>query len=415
MFEILFQYPRVLARHRDGPWAPERDRFLTHRASVGCAPKTLSYLASELLLVARHIDIGGDAKIGSEVVEAAAQRWVRYQRRHHRVRDARFCRQRFVQTATDWLRFLERLELPPREVTAFSDLVDEFAHYMSQERGLSPHTIHNRCWHVSAFLRWFSEHRRRVHMVRLEHVDAFLALRGQQGWCRVSIATAAKALRSFFRYLTACGRFAEGFAAGIEGPRLFAHESLPVGPSWEDVRRLIASADTDERQDIRDRAILLLLAVYGLRRGEVAALTLDDVNWQQEILHVSRPKQRRKQEYPLTAEIGDAILRYLQQVRPRCVSRALFMTIKAPIRPLAASSLYHIVATSMNALAVRCPRRGPHALRHACAAHLVAEGLSLKQIGDHLGHRSSDATRTYAKVHIAGLREVADFDLGGLL
>jgi site-specific recombinase XerD len=69
----------------------------------------------------------------------------------------------------------------------------------------------------------------------------------------------------------------------------------------------------------------------------------------------------------------------------------------------------------MQALDIRCPRQGPHALRHACATHLVAEGLSLKQIGDHLGHRSPYATRTYAKVDLVGLRQVADFSLGALL
>lgn len=73
------------------------------------------------------------------------------------------------------------------------------------------------------------------------------------------------------------------------------------------------------------------------------------------------------------------------------------------------------MAPRIQALEIRCPRQGPHALRHACAAHLVAEGLSLKQIGDHLGHRSSSATRTYAKVDLAGLRQVAEFSLEGLL
>jgi site-specific recombinase XerD len=77
--------------------------------------------------------------------------------------------------------------------------------------------------------------------------------------------------------------------------------------------------------------------------------------------------------------------------------------------------VHHLVATRMRALDIRCPRHGPHALRHACATRLVAEGLSLKQIGDHLGHRSPEATRTYAKVDLVGLRQVADFDLGALL
>ena len=415
MFETLFCYPRVLARHRTGPSAEERDRFLAHHAQVGATPKSLLRLASELLLVARRIDVSGPTAITPLEIEAAADGWVRHQRRHRRVRDPKFCRQRFVQVATDWLRFLDRLQATQEQPGADADLVDEFANYMRLERGLSSRTIHNRCWHVQAFLDWLREQGHSIAEVSLGQVDAFLAMRGAQGWCRVSIATAASALRSFFVRMAVHGRCDDGFAAGIEGPRLFKHESLPVGPQWKDVQRLIASADTDSPQDIRDRAILLLLAVYGLRCSEVVALSLDDVRWEQEILHVTRPKQRCKQDYPLTTDLGNAVLRYLQQVRQRSASRALFLSIKAPVRPLAPSSLHHLVATRMRALDIRCPRHGPHALRHACATHLVAEGLSLKQIGDHLGHRSTEATRTYAKVDLVGLRQVADFDLGALL
>ena len=68
----------------------------------------------------------------------------------------------------------------------------------------------------------------------------------------------------------------------------------------------------------------------------------------------------------------------------------------------------------MAQLGIKSLHRGPHSLRHACAGHLVKEGFSLKEIGDHLGHRSSFSTRTYAKVDLASLREVASFDLGGL-
>ena len=415
MFETLFCYPRVLARHRAGPSAEERDRFLAHHAQAGAAPESLLRLASELLLVARRIDVSGPTVISPREIEAAADGWVRHQRRHHRVRDPKFCRQRFVQVATDWLRFLDRLQATQEQPGADADLVDEFANYMRMERGLSSRTIHNRCWHVQAFLDWLREQGHSITEVSLGQVDAFLAMRGAQGWCRVSIATAASALRSFFVRMAVHGRCADGFAAGIEGPRLFKHESLPVGPQWKDVQRLIASADTDSPQDIRDRAILLLLAVYGLRCSEVVALSLDDVRWEQEILHVTRPKLRCQQDYPLTTDLGNAVLRYLQQVRQRSASRALFLSIKAPVRPLTPSSLHHLVATRMRVLDIRCPHHGPHALRHACATHLVAEGLSLKQIGDHLGHRSTEATRTYAKVDLVGLRQVADFDLGALL
>jgi integrase len=158
----------------------------------------------------------------------------------------------------------------------------------------------------------------------------------------------------------------------------------------------------------------MLLATYGFRSGEVSGLCLEDGNWESEIVAVSRPKRRRAQEYPLVIEVGEAILRYLQQVRPRSTRREIFLTLKAPFRRLSQGALYHLVRTRLDALGIHVPRRGPHSLRHACAGRLVAEGFSLKEIGDHLGHRSAEATRIYAKVDLVGLREVADFDLGGL-
>jgi len=180
------------------------------------------------------------------------------------------------------------------------------------------------------------------------------------------------------------------------------------------VQRLIASTGGDSAHDIRDRAILMLLATYGFRSGEVAGLCLEDVNWESETISISRPKQRREQEYPLVSQIGEAILRYLQHVRPRCARREIFLTHKPPFRRLSPGALYRVVSTRLGTLGIQIPRRGPHSLRHACAGHLVAEGFSLKEIGDHLGHRSAEATRIYAKVDLVGLREVSNFDLGGL-
>lgn len=112
--------------------------------------------------------------------------------------------------------------------------------------------------------------------------------------------------------------------------------------------------------------------------------------------------------------IGYAIVRYLKEVRPRCASREVFLKILAPLGPMTSNALYSMVATRMRRLGIQAPRRGPHVLRHACAGHLLERGLSLKEIGDHLGHRSLDSTRIYAKVDLQGLREVAAFDLGGL-
>jgi len=188
-----------------------------------------------------------------------------------------------------------------------------------------------------------------------------------------------------------------------------------LGPTWEEVQQLIAYTAGNGAAEIRNHAILLLLAVYGLRRGEVARLRLDDVDWAGELLYVERPKQCCRQHYPLVASVGHTIVRYLQEVRPVCRHRTLFLALHAPHRPLSPESITAIVHSRLAGAGITPPRRGAHCLRHACARHLLESGFSLKQIGDQLGHRNASTTLHYAKVDLAALRAVAELSLGGVL
>ncbi len=415
MFETLFQYPSVLVGHREGPATEERRRFLLHRANEGAAPATLLRIARELLVIAKTIDITIAGQISHHDLEAAAAKWASRQQRRHRSSSPRWSRELFLQVGTSWLRFLGRLKQPVLPTSPFAHLITDFSDYMRSERGLSAATIRNRCWHVQHFFGWLISQKRSLADVTVRDVDAFLRAKGTQDWGRISVATSAQALRSFFRHAELRGWCAKTMAAGINGPRVFKQESLPVGPAWPDVQRLIVSAKGDQSRDIRDRAILMLFAIYGFRCNEVAGLQLEQVNWERETISIMRPKQRLAQEYPLIQSVAEAIIRYLKNARPQCSHREIFLTLKAPFRRLSAGALYHVVKSRISALQIESLHRGPHSLRHACAGHLVAEGFSLKQVGDHLGHRSAFATRTYAKVDLPGLREVANFDLGGLL
>jgi integrase/recombinase XerD len=159
----------------------------------------------------------------------------------------------------------------------------------------------------------------------------------------------------------------------------------------------------------------MLLAVYGLRSSEVVGLRLEDFDWGHETLTIAPCKRQKPRIYPLCRPVGDAVLRYLREARPRSARREVFLTLRAPFRPLPWRGLGQVVQRRLHALNVPLPHYGPHALRHACATHLLEQGLSLKEIGDHLGHQSPEATRIYAKVDLAGLRAVADFELEGLL
>ena len=415
MLENLFKNPTVFARHRNAPFFEERDRYLAQRAQQGCAHDTLLRIARELFQIVQLLRISTGSQITSQQIKIAAGKWARRQYRLGRAHFLRWSSKLFIDVATDWLRFLGRLEEPAEEHLPFNWIIEEFRGWMNAERGLSAQTIYNYSWHLKQFLQWCEEHNQSLVSIQVADVDAFLSSRSARGWCRVSIASSAKALRAFFHYAGQRCWCNPRIAPTIQGPRLFSNDTLPSGPSWEEVERLISNTTSDQPRDIRDRAVILLFAIYGLRLSEVAQLRLEDIDWENNRIFVSRPKQRKTQTYPLISTVGNAIIRYLKTVRQKSSHRQIFLTLRAPVRPFSPSGLSGIVSRRIIKAEIKTKHKGPHALRHACAMHLVSRGLSLKEIGDHLGHRSTSATRIYAKVNLDQLRLVADLDLGGLL
>lgn len=415
MFEELFDGKRALTRQHAGPFAEERRRFLLHLKELGYTRGTLRAIACELIVIASHLDLSNGHLIDAVVVEATARRWAASQMRRHRSRSVALSTRNFRHWATQWLRHLGRLKEPaPARVSPFRSVVDGFVADMRDDQGLSPHSIRSHRWKTEKFLEWFGQQGRPFASVEIQDVDDFLALKGKTSWNRISVSIAAQALRAFFRYAERQQQCQSGIAAAIAGPRIFDHETLPSGPAWPDVEVMITRQHTTRPADVRRLAALLLFATYGFRVGEVARLTLDDVDWEHEILRIRRAKRHDMQTYPLTREAGEALLRYITHVRPRCRWRQVFLTLLAPHRPVSCSGIWSIASDALLAVGVQIRHHGPHALRHACATRLLSQGLSMKEIGDHLGHRSADATAIYAKVDLPGLREVARFDLGGL-
>lgn len=413
MFDSLFTRQHVLARHRSGPCAESRARFLVHCSELGYPRITLRKIAWVLQVFSQSMDFCRPGRVTQQEIEFAVDHRVRFNRRE-RKEDSRSSRRLFIYIAKAWLRFRGSLEEPRAPQEPFAHYIDDFAHFMCDQRGLSPVTIKNYREGIANFLASVWRPGISLNAISIKDVDVYLKHQGNHGWGRASLHELASTLRVFFRYAEGQG-WAIGVAAGIEAPRLYAQEGLPLGPTWEKVQEIIASFSDNNASDIRNRAIVLLLAIYGLRRGEVARLRLDDVDWIGEVLHVSRPKQRCAQQYPLVPTVGEAILRYLKEARPRCAHRELFLSIEAPVRPLQPGGVSSIVRSRLKALGIQVPRRGAHCLRHACARHLLDAGFSLKEIGDHLGHRSATATRAYVKVDLNGLRQVAEFELGSLL
>lgn len=417
MFEVLFTRPHAIARHRNGPLAEQRRRYLVYCAEHGTAIPTLLVLAHYLLTIAKRLKLGkrGNEVISMAEVEAAAARWAGRRNRTPMMQTKFFAQRRFNRHARRWLQFLGRLEQPSVVPHAHADRIAAFAEFQ-REKGLSSETINDRCRVVQGFLDRLCEstQMKNVTPTQIDNVLQERAIAGKLK--RVSIRDYAHCLRTFFQYAETCGWCRKGLAAAIMAPVVYAQEDIPAGPSREDVQRLLATTEGNRPADIRDRALLLLLVVYGFRSGEVRHLQLDDLDWTGELIRLRRSKQRgRIQFFPLSHTVGDAILRYIKEVRPRTTRREVFLALNAPIRPLGTGALTQAVASRLRPLGVSLRHYGPHSLRHACATHLLNQGHSMKEIGDYLGHSRPESTFVYAKVNLAGLRAVADFNLEGLL
>jgi len=400
MFDQLLMHPFYLARHRTAPMLEERLAFLTHVANQDCGRDHLQRTASELLVIVKMLGLA-------------------HRPRKAMTRDEVKCKManccRLFRLAVRWLRFLGCLQQRPAPLTPWAKKIKAFTNYMEHEEELQAETIRHRRWFVMQFLNQISIKSGSLHGITPGRIDmAFQMLLDPGGYSRKTVRGCASALRAFFRFAESRGWCRKGLAASIRSPRVFSQASVPLGPSWDDVQRLLAMTDGDQPHNIRARPILMLFAIYGLRRGEVGRLRLEDFDWEHEVFRVVSSKTGRVRTYPLTRSVGDAILRYLQEVRPRSSHRELFLSLNPPFRPVLAS-LRGMVANRLQSLNVSLPHYGPHALRHACATRLLATGLSLKEIGDQLGHTHPESTQIYAKVDIVGLREVADFDLGGVL
>jgi integrase/recombinase XerD len=292
--------------------------------------------------------------------------------------------------------------LGPR-VVADPTLLSRFCEWMRLERGTCDATLAHHRFHIRELLKQLGDQPSQwdAHGLRtfvLEHSRS-------RGWAAAHTATA---LRMFVRFLIADGRCAVGLDAAIPTLAHWRLATLPRSLQPDEVERVIASCDPASPVGRRDRAILLLLARLGLRAGDVAHLRLRDIDWQGAWIHVCG-KSRRQTRLPLSQEVGQAIVSYLQDGRPRTTSDAVFVRCRAPMSALDShGAVTAIVARALHRAGVTRPSRGAaHLLRHSVATSMLRHGASLQDIGALLRHRSIETTQIYAKVDVTALRPIA--------
>lgn len=292
----------------------------------------------------------------------------------------------------------------------FLQQAPDFFPYLQDERGLRENTIKSYCHN----LRRFESYLRHINLHELNQLSptvlsAFVTQSSQE-LCKNTLKCRCENIRIFLRYLHREGVTPHDLSISLDMPRVYRFSTIPRSISWGEVRQMFEAVDRRTPIGKRDYAILLLLVTYGLRSAEVAALSIDSIDWENERLRVPERKAGHSTAFPLSPIVGEAIVSYLQHGRQESTERALFLRSFAPFTPLRWQAIGLRATHYLKKADIQVARPGSHTLRHTCVQRLVDAHFSLKTIGDYVGHSVPISTQIYTKIDVEALREIASGD-----
>ena len=409
MFTSTFAvWPRYWALD-PGALRPLIDSYIADLASRGYEAGTIHHLEHS----ARHFCywLNHSGFVVSQTDDNVIDRFAKHQCRCPGERASGNLSAAFVGMVRKFVRFLEESQVVHRSERPSGDgRIQAYFDWLRQHRGLSELTIEARRKLMKQILPLLGSDPGSYDAAGVRGV----ILSESQRRSAVNMKSIVTVLRSYLGYLATQGQCSPSLVQAVPTVAHWKHSNLPKYLPAAKVEALINSCDTAPN-GIRDRAILLLLARLGLRAGDIMRLSINDIDWQQGSLRVCG-KGRREAKLPLPQDVGDALLKYLNEVRPKVPIARIFLRSLAPCQPFVESSTG--ISTIVRRALVRAgihdaPSQGAHMLRHSAATAWLRSGTPLAAIGAVLRHRSIDTTAQYAKVDVPSLKQVAQPWPGG--
>jgi site-specific recombinase XerD len=287
--------------------------------------------------------------------------------------------------------------------------MDAYLKWMRDYQHASEGTVGVRCHSILRFLEWLGPEAMPEGLLRLssDRIEGFF-ISYAQSMGRSARRSMQSALRTFLRFCLHNGYIEQSLEYAVPTLRTYKLATVPRGLTDTQAQQVLRCINRNSHVGRRDYAIVLLLYTYGVRGGQVRALRLEDINWAQNQILFKTSKHGKDSLLPLTDEVGEGLLDYLQNSRPAYSYPHVFLTSRAPYHPLPySSSLSAIVDRRIRAAGIQIPSKGAHAFRHCFATRMLQKGHSLKAIADVLGHRHLGTTFIYTKVDFNALRQVA--------
>ncbi len=309
-------------------------------------------------------------------------------------------------------RFLEFIEekhgirVKSKEPCIHEAIILQFKSWLKDKRHLSKATQKLRSQYLSCFLKLLEDNKLDLPSLTHKTVEELYLAYVEKKSTALRRSMQAT-LRSFFSFCHSNGQIKQDLGVAIPTLRTYRLANVPHGIPNNDALQLIAYTSQNSASGLRDRAVLQILYSYGVRGGQVRTLRLEDIHWEQGFIRFAAFKQGKETIQPLTKEVGEFLLSYLLNARPKVVFPEVFMKVRAPYRPLCRNAISQIVRNSFLRAGLKAPSMGGHVFRHNFASRMLAEGNSLKTIADMLGHRHQETTFQYTKIDFLALNRVS--------
>jgi site-specific recombinase XerD len=309
---------------------------------------------------------------------------------------------------THWLRLVVQPNAVPPTLSKNDELVMAFDTYLKEVAGLASATRLIRRSDVYGFLAWLdNDQSTTLGSINVTHLTAFICVRASQV-ALVTTARTACSVNAFLRFLTAQGYYNFNAALRVPRPKLLHTLLDNKSMSNDELHRLLSSIDRSNLGGKRDYAITRCLSDLGIRTGEVASLTIDNIDWRNKTIEINLAKTRRHHKLPIPDTLMEALIDYLINGRPDTDTRQLFVYHRAPSgKPIKPSTVRGVVRRAFLSAGFSSAQSQVHRLRHTMATRLLANNTPIKTIADMLGHQSINTTIRYTYVDQVALALVA--------
>ena len=406
--EQVFACPKTIKRMRSAPLGKLLEGFCDWLLEHGFSRWTIRMHLGNVSHLNEHLGDGFRENLSSTDVTGFFKAYpLRCRNRgalEEHVRRVRHSINRFL----DYLRDSGTLD-PSLGKEIYQPLMDAYLKWMRDYQHASEGTVGLRCHSITQFLEWLGPKAMPEGLLKLssDRIEGFF-ISYAQSMGRSARRSMQSALRTFLRFCLHQGYIEQSLEYAVPTLRTYKLVTVPRGLTDTQAQQILRCIKCNSHVGRRDYAILILLYTYGVRGGQVRALRLEDINWKQNQILFKALKHGKESRLPLTPEVGESLLDYLQQSRPAFSYPHVFLTCRVPYQPLPNSnSLSAIVGRYIQTAGIEIPGKGAHAFRHCFATRMLHKGHCLKAIADVLGHRHLGTTFIYTKVEFNALSHVA--------